>query len=124
MDEKKAKNHVTVVGILHISFGGLAILGAMIAFIAMNFAGNFVPEEEELARNILASVSVIIPALIGFFGIVDLLAGAALFSYKQWARVLVIVISAINCLNIPIGTAKGIYSIWAMMQPEVQNLFD
>lgn len=123
MDERKAKSHVTLVGVLHISFGALTILGAIIALIAMNFAGNFIPEEESLARNILGSISVIVPAIIAFFGTIDLLAGVSLFSYQQWSRIFVIVISAINCLNIPIGTAKGVYSIWALMQPEVQGLF-
>jgi len=124
MDKQKAKSHVSVVAILHICFGALGILGAIITFIAIAFATNFVPEEEDIARNILSTVSVIIPTIIGFFGLIDLLAGASLFSYKHWSRVLVIVVSAINCLNIPIGTAKGVYSIWALMQPEVQELFE
>lgn len=124
MDERKARSHVTLVGVLHICFGALSILGGLIIFIAIHFAGNFIPEEEDLARNILGSISIIVPSLIGVFGFIDLLCGVTLFSYKQWSRVFVIVISAINCLNIPIGTAKGVYSIWALMQPDVQKLFD
>jgi hypothetical protein len=31
--------------------------------------------------------------------------------------------SAINCLNIPIGTAKGVYSIWVLLQDETIKLF-
>jgi hypothetical protein len=34
------------------------------------------------------------------------------------------IVSAINCLNIPVGTAKGIYSIWVLMQPETIDLFE
>jgi hypothetical protein len=124
MDEKKAKSHVTLVAVLHICFGALAILGAIITLIVIQFSGNFIPEDEYLARNILKSLGIFIPSLIAFFGFIDLLAGVALFSYKQWSRVFVIVVSAINCLNIPIGTAKGIYSIWVLMQPDVQNLFE
>ena len=123
MDENKAKSHVTLVAVLHICFGALSILGAIIALIVMQFAGNFIPDDEELARNILASLGFIIPSLIGFFGLIDLLAGVSLFSYKPWSRVFVIVVSAFNCLNIPIGTAKGVYSIWALMVPEVQAMF-
>ena len=123
MDENKAKSHVTLVAVLHICFGALSILGGIIVFIVMQFAGNFIPEEEELARNILESVGFIVPAFIGFFGMIDLLAGVSLFSYRQWSRVFVIVVSAFNCLNIPIGTAKGVYSIWALMVPEVQAMF-
>ena len=124
MDEKKARSHVSLVAVLHICFGALSILGAIIAVIAIQFSGNFIPEEEYMVRDILTLLATIIPAIIFFFGLIDLLAGVALYSYKQWSRVLVIVVSAINCTSIPIGTAKGVYSIWVLMQPEVQEMFE
>jgi hypothetical protein len=124
MDAKKAKSHVTLVAVLHISFGALTILGAAILIIAINFASCYIPEDEQLAKDILGSIGLIVPAIIALFGTIGLLAGVSLFSYQQWSRILVIVISAINCLNIPIGTAKGVYSIWVLMQPEVQRMFD
>ena len=124
MDEKKAKSHVNLVAVLHICFGALSIFAAIITLILMKFATNFIPEEEVLAIDILSSITFIIPAIIAFFGVIDLLAGASLYTYKQWSRVLVIVVSALSCMNIPIGTAKGVYSIWVLMQPDVQKLFD
>lgn len=124
MDQKKAKSHVTLVAVLHIAFGALSILGAIITLIVFQFSGNFIPEDEFIAHDIMTSLAFIIPGTIAFFGLIDLLAGVSLFSYKQWSRVFVIVVSAINCLNIPVGTAKGVYSIWALMQPEVQEMFE
>ncbi|MDA3822094.1 MAG: hypothetical protein PF450_05715 [Bacteroidales bacterium] len=124
MDEKKAKSHVTLVAVLHIAFGALSILGAIITLIVFQFSGNFIPEDEFIAHDILTSLAFIIPGSIAIFGLIDLLAGVSLLSYKQWSRVFVIVVSAINCLNIPIGTAKGVYSIWELMQPEVQEMFE
>lgn len=124
MDEKKAKNHVTLVGVLHICFGALTIFGAIIVLIALQFAGNFIPVEEELARRILESIGIVIPIIVGLFGLIDLLSGVTLFTYTKWSRIFVIIVSAFNCLNIPIGTAKGVYSIWALMQPDVEKLFD
>ena len=124
MDEKKAKSHVTLVAILHICFGALSIFGGLITLIILQFSGNFIPEDEFLARDIMTTLAYIIPSIIGFFGLIDLLAGVALFSYKQWSRVFVIVVSAFSCLSIPFGTAKGVYSIWALMQPDVQKMFD
>lgn len=124
MDQKKAKSHVTLVAVLHIAFGALTILGAIIVLIVFQFSENFIPEDEYIAHDVLKSLALIIPGSIAFFGFIDLLAGVSLFSYKQWSRVFVIVVSAINCLNIPVGTAKGVYSIWALMQPEVQEMFE
>jgi hypothetical protein len=59
-----------------------------------------------------------------FFSSLGVIGGAGLFSYKPWARILVMIVSAVNCLNIPVGTAKGIYSIWVLMQPETIELFE
>ncbi len=124
MDTIKAKNHVNLVAVLHIVFGALTIAGAIILMFLVQIAGHYIPEDETLAREIVGSIGYLLAGIIAFFGLFDLLAGASLYSYKQWSRIIVIIISAINCLNIPIGTAKGVYSIWVLMQPEVQELFD
>jgi len=124
MDTKQAKGHVSLVAGLHIGYGALKIIGALVLFLGIRFAWGFIPEEDEIAKDILTTVFSILPGFVALFGIIDLLSGIALFSYKQWSRVFVIVVSALNCLNIPIGTAIGVYSLWAMMKPEVLELFE
>jgi hypothetical protein len=52
-----------------------------------------------------------------------LVGGIALFSYQPWARYLVIVVAALGCLNIPIGTLKGVYTLWVLLQDETVKLF-
>ena len=124
MDAKNARSHVALVAGLHIGYGSLKLIGALIIFLAVRFAWGFIPEEEEIAQQVIASVLSILPTVVAIFGFIDVLAGITLFSYKQWSRVFVIAISVLNCLNIPIGTGIGIYSIWALMQQEVQELFE
>ncbi len=124
MDTHRAKNHVNLVAVLHIVFGALTITGAIILLFLMQFAIYYIPEDEAFAREIVGSIGYFLGGLIAFFGLIDLLAGVSLYSYKQWTRILVIIISAINCLNFPIGTAKGVYSIWVLMQSEVHQLFE
>ena len=34
------------------------------------------------------------------------------------------IVSAIGCLNIPIGTLAGVYSLWVLLQDETIKLFD
>lgn len=123
MDAKNAKSHVSLVAGLHIGYGALKLVGAVIVFLGMRFAWGFIPEEEEIAMEVLAALVSILPTVIAVFGIVDVFAGISLFSNRQWSRVLVIAVSVLNCLNIPIGTGIGVYSIWALMQPEVQEMF-
>lgn len=117
------KQHVTFVGAIHIGFGILGLLGALTVFIIFNFAQGFV-DAEPLAGEILNFLGGTISLLIMFFASLGIIGGIGLFSYKPWARILVMIVSAVNCLNIPIGTAKGVYSIWVLMQKETMELFD
>jgi hypothetical protein len=46
-----------------------------------------------------------------------------LLKYKSWARYLVLVLAILDLLNIPIGTAIGVYSIWVLAQDETAKMF-
>ncbi|HRX12744.1 MAG TPA: hypothetical protein P5210_13880, partial [Draconibacterium sp.] len=52
-----------------------------------------------------------------------IIAGIGLLKRKEWARILTLILSVLSLVNFPIGTAIGAYSIWAMVQPEVIELF-
>ena len=123
MENRNMKQHVSFVGALHIGFGILGLLGALAVFIIFNFAQGFV-EVEPLAEDILSFIGGTISLMIMFFAVLGIIGGIGLFSYRPWARILVMIVSAINCLNIPLGTAKGVYSIWVLMQKETMDLFD
>jgi hypothetical protein len=123
MENRNMKQHVSFVGAIHVGFGILGLLGALTVFIIFNFAQGFVVEEP-LAEEILSFLGGTLSILIMFFASLGIIGGIGLFSYKPWARILVMIVSAINCLNIPIGTAKGVYSIWVLMQKETVELFE
>jgi len=119
------KQHVSFVGALHIAFGILGLLGALTIFIIFNFAQGFAEvEAEPVASQILSFLGGTISLVIMFFASLGIIGGIGLFSFKNWARILVMIVSAVNCLNIPIGTAKGVYSIWVLMNKETMELFD
>jgi hypothetical protein len=52
-----------------------------------------------------------------------LVGGIGLLTFQPWARFLVIVVAALGCLNIPIGTLKGVYSLWVLLQDDTIALF-
>ena len=122
MEESKMKKHVTAVGAIQIAFGVLGLIGAFVVFFALNFARGFV-DHDEIATMVLRFVGSILPLIIGLGSTLGLIGGIALLSYQSWARILVIVVAALGCLNIPIGTLVGVYSIWVLMQDETVKLF-
>lgn len=117
------KQHVSLVGALHVGFGILGLLGALAIFLSFHFVYGFV-EHDHIAQQVLSFVGNTLSMIILFISCLGIIGGIGLFSYKPWSRILVMIISAINCLNVPIGTAKGVYSIWVLMQPETIELFE
>jgi hypothetical protein len=122
MEDTRMKKHVTVVGAIHIGFGTLGLIIALGAFFALNFAKGVVGGDE-IPTMVLGFLSVSVPLLIGFMSTLGLVGGIGLLSFQPWARYLIIVVAALGCLNIPIGTLKGVYSLWVLMQDDTIKLF-
>jgi hypothetical protein len=114
--------HITVVGILHIGLGILGALAGVFFFVLFGLLNTFVHEHEaQFIFPLLATFlggGLVVASSLGIIG------GIGVLKYKEWARILVLVISAINLMNIPIGTAAGAYSIWVLVQNETVKLFD
>jgi hypothetical protein len=123
MEDTRMKKHVTVVGAIHIGFGVLGLIGALAAFFALHFARGVVGGDE-IPSMVLGFLSISVPLLIGFMSTLGLIGGIGLLSFQSWARYLVIVVAALGCLNIPIGTLKGVYSLWVLLQDETIKLFN
>jgi hypothetical protein len=121
-ESNKMKKHVTVVGAIHIGFGFIGLILALGAFFALNFAKGVVGNEE-IPSMVLSFLSISVPMLIGFLSTLGLVGGIGLLSFQPWARYLIMVVAAIGCLNIPIGTLKGVYSLWVLLQDETIQLF-
>lgn len=117
------KKHVTVVAAIQIGFAVLGLIGALAIFFALNFARGFTGNDDT-GQMILGFLAVSLPLLIGFLSTLGLVGGIGLLAYKSWARYLVIVVSALGCLNIPIGTLRGVYTLWVLLQDETVKLFE
>jgi hypothetical protein len=122
MENSKMKKHVTLVGSLQIGFSTLGLMAAVAVFVALTFARHLT-EDDEVPQIVLGFLSVSIPVLLGALSILGLVGGIGVLTYKPWARYLVIVLATLGCVNIPIGTAKGVYTIWVLIQDETVKLF-
>jgi hypothetical protein len=123
MEKRNMKQHVSFVGALHIGFGLLGFAGAFAIFFGFQFVYQFI-EDEPMVQNMFVFIGNSIALILLFFSTLGVIGGIGLFSYKPWARIMVMIVSAMNCLNVPVGTAKGIYSLWVLMQPETIELFE
>ena len=115
------EKHVTAVAVLHI---GLSILGILAgAFVFVLLTGIGLVSEDEEALSVLAIVGTAVGIFLCVLSAPGLIGGIGLLKRNEWARILVLVVSGLELLNIPIGTAVGVYSIWALVQTDTIKLF-
>ena len=115
------EKHVTVVAALQIGLSIAGILIAGIVFIILAWSG-FIAQDQE-AFLILITVGGGIAGFLLLLSVPGIIGGIGLFKRRNWARILILIVSAIDLLNFPIGTALGIYSIWVLVQNETVQLF-
>ena len=115
------EKHLTAVAALHV---GLSILGGLIGiFIFVLLTGIGAITQEKEAFLILTTIGTGVGVLLMVLSVPGIIGGIGLFKRKEWARILVLILSAIELLNIPFGTALGIYSIWVLVQQDTIRLF-
>lgn len=122
VEENRMKKHVNVAAILQIVFGSLNVIIAMAIAFAFGFVDQFV--DDPTAVKVLGIVGTPLVVLFLLFGGAMIAGGVGLLSCKPWARILTLVMGAIGLLNIPIGTLKGVYIIWVLVQSETVSLFE
>ena len=116
------ESHITAVAALTI---GMSILAIIIAFIIFAIIGGigFLTHDPE-AAVILVSIVSAIGIFLTLLAVPGIIGGIGLLKRREWARILVLVVSAIQLMNIPIGTAIGAYSIWVLVQKETIRIFN
>lgn len=115
------REHITVVGALHIGFGIIGLLIALIVFVAV--VGGGLLSGDETAITVTAFVGTIVALIITVVSLPGIIGGIGLLRHQSWARFTILILSAISLVNVPIGTAVGIYSLWVLIQPESVALF-
>ena len=122
------QDHVKVLAWLHIVFGVLGALAAIIILGIAVFGGSMVrmlaqDPEALLVAPIVWIAGTVLSAIIMLCAVPGLVAGISLLELRPWARVVAIVISALHLFNIPVGTALGIYGLWVLLNPETEEMF-
>jgi hypothetical protein len=117
---------VKVLAILYIIFGvfgTLLGLGLMALLSAIGVAGAASDPDAWLALPILGFTGAALGAFLLILSLPGVIAGVGLLKYRPWARILTIVLSALNLMNVPFGTILGIYGLWVMLSDAGSRLF-
>jgi hypothetical protein len=123
------ETHVRVLAILHIIFGSIGLLGAL--FLLVLFGGitsligmNAPGEEALIAIPIVGGVGVFLVLITVVLSVPSIIAGIGLLSHRPWSRVLTLVLSVLELIHVPFGTALGFYGLWVLLSKEVVPMFE
>ena len=106
--------HVQIVAALHLAFGLIGCAIALVVLVAVTGGGALSGDLE--AMRVTGKVGPAIASVIILFSLPGVIGGVAYFMGKSWARIFLIILSALDLLNLPLGTAMGVYGLWALLR--------
>ena len=104
-------------------FGALALLvlfGGLAGFMEM-FAHS--EPDTWFVAPLLGIIGMMLFLLLLIVSMPSIVAGMGLLSFRPWARILAIVLSALVLLHFPLGTLPGFYGLWVLFSRETELLF-
>ena len=115
------ETHVKVVAVLHLIFSGMLLLVGLMVVILMVSGGLISGDKTAIAITsglglffAMLFILLSIPAIIGAIGTLK---------FRNWGRILLIIVGVFNLPGFPVGTALGAYTLWVLFQKETESLF-
>ncbi len=124
------RTHVQILAVLNIAWGVLGFIGALVIFLifggAMGVIGMTAHQDPGagIAIPIVGLVGGVIFLVILVTSIPSFVIGIGLLRCAWWSRIAGIILSAVHLLNVPFGTALGIYGLWVLLSRDSLVLFD
>ncbi|HVT14223.1 MAG TPA: hypothetical protein VHE55_18315 [Fimbriimonadaceae bacterium] len=117
--------------ILHRVYGGItALLSCCVACYVTFVLGilGFAASQDRHAGGppvavvgIFAVIWIVVIALVGGLAIMNFVCANWLRDRRNWTGV--VIVSAFNCLHMPLGTALGVFTLIVVNRPNVRSLF-
>jgi tRNA A-37 threonylcarbamoyl transferase component Bud32 len=115
------EKHIALVALLCIVFGTIGIIIGIITLAVISGGGAI--SKDPTAMKITGIVG---PA-VGFFFVLtsvpEVIGGIGLLKRRGWAKILIMIISILDLMAIPIGTAIAIYTLWVLLNEKTAQLF-
>jgi hypothetical protein len=118
----RVEEHLRMMGILWIAYALFHVVGGCVLLIVANtiFGRWSNGEHPAFLHPLLTGIAVLMLVKSS----VNLIAGFALLERQSWGRSLALVMAFISLLDIPFGTALGVYTMWVLMSPRGDAEYD
>ena len=116
------EQHVRILGWLYIIYSSIYVLLGAILLVILGGAGAISGDRQTMF--ITGTVGVVIASILLILSVPGIIAGLGLFKFRQWARVLAIILGALHLFSFPFGTALGAYTFWVLLNVQTTPLFE
>jgi uncharacterized membrane protein len=117
------EEHNQTLATLHFIYGamhGLTLAGLLLLVVVVRFAG---PGTNSISTVWIALGVLTFVTLLFVVGLLPLAVGFGLKRQRRWARPLGLSLAVVSLINIPVGTALGIYAIRFFRSPGGVKLY-
>jgi hypothetical protein len=133
IQRKRDIEHIKLLSVFHFVFAGLALLG--IGFLFLHYfmmhtifsnpatwkGQSNAAAPPQVFLDVFVWFYVFVGAIIVIAGVTNVLSG--LFLLRRKHRMFSVVVGGLNCLQIPFGTALGVFTILVLSRDSVQELY-
>ena len=119
----RVARHTHLLGILWIAYSAVSLLGGIVLQIIVHtiFGRMGMPNMHGTPPLFLRPLLSMIALLLMVKAAAGIAAGIGLLQRQDWGRLLAIVLGVISLINIPFGTALGIYTLWVLVSPGAEQ---
>ena len=116
---------VKALGAVQIVFASLAIIGALFILFSGQFAASAIENEgnEPEAAALVRSIMGVMGFVLLVYGALGIAGAIGLFLLKGWGRGLSLAFCGISLIQLPFGTALGIWGLVTLTRPATAELF-
>ena len=121
LNEREIQQHVTILGWLHIVANALFLLLGFLGLLF--FTGIGVVSGDPTAMGVLGIIGIVAALFFAVMALPGILAGYGLLKRRKWGQILGIVVGLLSLVNVPIGTAIGLYTLFVLLQEAATSYF-
>ena|SRR5271166_1452749 len=125
----RVQRHIHLLGILWLAYSAFNTLGGLFLLVLGQVLFPHLHEMQDVPADVPTGF---LTALFTTLGIIVLakaacgfIAGRGLLQRDPWARTVTLILAFMSLfLNIPIGTAIGVYTMWVLLPSQAQKEYD
>jgi len=115
----RVAGHVRLLGIFWVALSAFRLIPGLALLMVFGRNPDFPPGVPYVVHGLLSGIGWLFLAAAS----IGLITGWGLLRREPWARTLAIIIALVSLLDMPFGTALGIYTLWVLLPAKAEQEF-